>query len=307
VSARVGLAVNPTSGTGRGATEGAAVERALNAAGVDVVRLQGLDAAELVSKVSGTLPGLDALVVVGGDGMVHLGANAVAGTATPLGIVAAGTGNDTARALGLPVHDPDAAARVVLTAMAAGTHRPVDLARVTGDGAAPRWFAGVLGAGFDAIVNERANRMRRPRGRRRYDLAIALELPIFTPRSYTLRLDGAVRDTRAMLVAVANAPSYGGGMRVCPDARFDDGLLDVLVVEPISRLEFLRIFPRVFKGTHVSHPKVRIERAAVVEVHADGIVGYADGERLAALPLVCEAVPAALRLLAPTAPDGLPG
>jgi diacylglycerol kinase (ATP) len=106
-----------------------------------------------------------------------------------------------------------------------------------------------------------------------------------------------------MLVAVANAPSYGGGLRVCPDAVLDDGLLDVLVVEPISRLEFLRIFPRVFKGTHVTHPAVRIERARQVTVAAPGIVGYADGERLAALPLVCTCVPAALRLLAP-APGG---
>ncbi len=321
MTARVGLAVNPTSGKGRGASEGARAAEVLRARGIDVVDLVGADAADLAIRVRAALDpdvggGLDALVVVGGDGMVHIGTNAVAGTPTPLGVVAAGTGNDTARGLGLPIHDPDAAARVVVAALAAGSTRAVDAARVTStarprvpgagpdlagaDG--PRWFAGVLGAGFDAVVNERANRMRRPKGRRRYDLAIALELPVFTAREYGLCLDGVRHDTGAMLVAVANGQAYGGGMRVCPDALFDDGLLDVLVVEPISRLEFLRIFPRVFKGTHVTHPRVRIERAARVEISSPGIVGYADGERLMPLPVVIECVPAALRLLAPVPP-----
>ncbi|MBI4942686.1 MAG: sphingosine kinase [Actinobacteria bacterium] len=304
---RLGVAVNPTSGRGRGAAHGAVVERALAAAGADVVHLVGSDAVDLAARVAAALPTLDALVVVGGDGMVHLGANAVAGTTTPLGIVAAGTGNDTAIGLGLPVHAPDDAARVVLDALDAGAYRDIDAARVTRAGSAGgaddvRWFAGVLGLGFDAVVNERANRMRWPKGRRRYDVAIALELPVFRPREYTLRLDGAVHDTRAMLVAVANGRSYGGGMNVCPDALFDDGLLDVLVVEPVSRLEFVRIFPKVFSGTHVTHPKVRIERAARVEIAAAGIVGYGDGERMQPLPVTVECVRSALRLLAPAPP-----
>lgn len=299
----VGLAVNPTSGRGRGAAHADVAARALAAGGLDVVRLQGTDGADLAARVRAARPDLGALVVVGGDGMVHLGVNAVAGTGTPLGIVAAGTGNDIARGLGLPVQDPDAAARVVLDALAAGTTRTVDAARVTGADGDVRWFAGVLGVGFDAVVNERANAMRWPKGRRRYDLAIARELPVFRPRPYVLRLDDATVETAAMLVAIANGPSYGGGMMVCPDALFDDGLLDVLVVEPVSRLEFLRIFPKVFGGTHVTHPKVTIHRAARVEVASRGIVGYGDGERMQPLPVTVEAVPAALRLLAVT-PSG---
>ena len=295
----VGLAVNPTSGKGRGAAHADAAQRVLTAGGLDVVRLEGTDAADLAAKVRAARPDLGALVVVGGDGMVHLGVNAVAGTGTPLGVVAAGTGNDVARGLGLPVHDPDAAAHVVLDALAIGGTRTIDAARVTG-GDDLRWFAGVLGVGFDAIVNERANAMRWPKGRRRYDLAIARELPVFRPRPYRLRLDDETIETAAMLVAIANGPSYGGGMMVCPDAQFDDGLLDVLVVEPVSRIEFLRIFPKVFSGTHVTHPKVTIHRAARVDVASPGIVGYGDGERMQPLPVTVEAVPAALRLLAVT-------
>jgi diacylglycerol kinase (ATP) len=170
--------------------------------------------------------------------------------------------------------------------------------RVGGEPAPERWFAGVLGAGFDAIVNERANGWRWPRGRSKYVLAMLRELPVFRPRAYTIELDGEVWSTPAMLVAVGNGPSYGGGMRVTPDAHLDDGLLDVMVVEPVSRPEFLRIFPRVYAGTHVDHPAVTIRRARSVTVAAPGIVGYGDGERFGPLPMTMTAVPRALSVLA---------
>ena len=157
---------------------------------------------------------------------------------------------------------------------------------------------GVLAAGFDAIVNERANQWRWPRGPMRYNLAVLRELPVFRPIPYVLELDGRRMETEAMLVAVGNGPAYGGGMRVTPDASFDDGLLDVLILHGISTLEFLRVFPRVFKGTHTSHPAVEIVRAATVRLEATGIVGYADGERFGALPMTLEAVPGALTVLA---------
>jgi diacylglycerol kinase (ATP) len=169
-----------------------------------------------------------------------------------------------------------------------------------------RWFAGVLAAGFDAIVNERANswgdRRGWPRGTARYTLAVLRELPSLRQRDYLLELDGVRIETAAMIVAVANVASYGGGMRVAPGAVADDGLLDVLVAGPIGRGEFARVFPRVFSGRHVDHPRVHLHRAARVRVVADGVVGYADGERIGPLPLDCQVVPGALRLLAPEGP-----
>ena len=113
----------------------------------------------------------------------------------------------------------------------------------------------MLAAGFDAVVNERANQWRWPKGPMRYNLAIMRELPVFRAIPYVLELDGTRMETEAMLVAVGNGPAYGGGMRVTPDASFDDGLLDVLVLHKISTAEFLRVFPTVFKGTHTSHPQ----------------------------------------------------
>jgi diacylglycerol kinase (ATP) len=286
----------------------------LRAAGVTVEELTGRDADELRAKVRRAIAaGVDALVVVGGDGMVQLGVGAVAQTGVPLGIIAAGTGNDVARALALPIRDPEAAVAMVLRGLAApepgsteGHRHAIDAIRCVRVGQTPggesdHWYAGVLGAGFDALVNERANRWNRPRGRSRYVLAMLRELPVFRPRSYTLELDGERRVCAAMLVAVANGPSYGGGMRVCPDAVLDDGLLDLMMVEPLSRIAFLSIFPRVYAGTHVSDPRVIIWRGSRVTLDAPGIVAYADGERIGPLPLTCEIVGGAVLILAPRA------
>jgi diacylglycerol kinase (ATP) len=311
---RVALAINPTAGKGRGARSGLQAADRLRASGLEVDELIGKDAEDLHGQVLHALrSGLEALVVVGGDGMVHLGVTSVALTGIPLGIIAAGTGNDVARALKLPIHDPQAAAEVILQGLSAGVgsgaghRRTIDAVRCTPSGQAPggaadRWFAGVLGAGFDALVNERANHWTRPRGRSRYILAMLRELPVFRPRTYTIDLDGERRVTAAMLIAVANGPSYGGGMRVCPDAIMDDGLLDVMLVEPLSRARFLSIFPRVYSGTHVSNPRVIMLRGSRITLDAPGIVAYADGERIGPLPLTCEVVPGAIVMLAP---DGL--
>lgn len=180
-----------------------------------------------------------------------------------------------------------------------GSLRQVDAARHTTATGEQKWFLGVLAAGFGLppVVND-ANQLTWPKGPMRYNLAILRELPVFRAIPYTLVLDGERIDTEAMLVAVGNGPAYGGGMRVTPDASFDDGLLDVLILRKISTFEFLRVFPRVFKGTHVSHHAVQIRRARTVSLEAKGIVSYADGERFAPLPMSMEVVPGALTVLA---------
>ncbi len=167
----------------------------------------------------------------------------------------AGTGNDFAVEAGFPA-DPVAAVEVIAAALAAGRSRPVDLARMTASNGDERWYGTVLAAGYDAIVNERANRMRWPRGPRRYDLAILVELARLRARGYTLVLDGVEHRLDAVLVAVGNGASYGGGMRICPAADLTDGLLDVLVAGPISRSTLVRIKPRLYQGSHMEHPMV---------------------------------------------------
>lgn len=292
---RVGLLINPTAGRGRGATYGRQAMAVLRAAGHDVLDLSGPDAATAARLARAAVDAdlVDVLTVVGGDGMVHLGANVCAGRPTPLAVVAAGTGNDNARELGLPITSPEEAALLVTT----GRTRSVDLGRCLTSTGQTRWWIGVLGGGFDSVVNERAARMPWPRGPMRYNVAVARELPVFRPIPYVVTVDGQRQVTEAMLVAVANGPAFGGGMRVAPDASYHDGLLDVVILHRVSRTEFVRVFPRVFKGTHVSHPRVEIRQGRRVRLEAAGIVTQADGERFEPLPLDLEVVPEALSVV----------
>jgi diacylglycerol kinase (ATP) len=165
------------------------------------------------------------------------------------------------------------------------------------------WFGTILASGFDSRVNERGNRMRRPRGRLRYDLAMLAELAALRPVRYRMSLDGGPeREVEAILIAVGNATSYGGGMRICADAVLDDGLFDITVVGPCGRTTLLTVFPRVYRGTHLGHRVVTTHRAASVSLAAEGLTAYADGERLGPLPLTATTVPGAVRLLGTPGP-----
>jgi diacylglycerol kinase (ATP) len=291
----VALLVNPTAGKGRAAGMVARVTERLRDGGANVAILVGRDPAEASALGRQAVSdGADALVALGGDGMVHLALNVVAGTPTPLGIVPAGTGNDLAATLVLPTKDPVAAAGVIVAKLATDGARPMDAVRVNDQ----QWFGCVLSAGFDSKVNDRANRMSWPRGRMRYNVAIVAELGVFKPIAFTIDLDGDRWQTEAMLVAVGNARSYGAGMQICPDAVIDDGLVDVTVLGPVSKPAFLRAFPKVFKGTHRDHPAVTMRRAKTVSLAADDVTVYADGEYLGELPITCETVPGAVRVLA---------
>ncbi|MEV0810208.1 diacylglycerol kinase family protein [Micromonospora sp. NPDC050200] len=293
----VAVLANPTAGRGRHRGLLPALLERLAAAGrpVEVLAARTPAEAEAVCHAA-VADGAGALVAVGGDGTVHRALQAVAGTPVPFGPVSAGTGNDFAVDTGFPT-DPLAAAEVIAAALREERTRPVDLARMTGPDGGDRWYGAVLAAGFDAIVNERANRMRWPRGPRRYDLAILVELARLRPRRYTLRLDGEAHELDAVLVAVGNCASYGGGMRICPDADPTDGLLDVVVGGRFDRRTLMRVKPRIYQGTHVAHPLVRSYRARTVELAAEGITTYADGERALDLPVRITAAPAAVRLL----------
>jgi diacylglycerol kinase (ATP) len=237
-----------------------------------------------------------ALVAVGGDGTVHLGLQAVAGTGIPFGIVPAGTGNDFAEQVGVPKEPIQAAAKVV-GALKNGSTRPLDLALCKGVGGEEIWFGAVLAAGFDAIVNERANHIRFPRGPQRYNVAIAIELAKLAPRHYKMTLDGVTHEFDSVLVAVGNTASYGGGYKIVPAADPGDGMLDIVVGRPMGRMTFARIRPKVYEGTHVESPLVDTYRAKTIEIVSDGITAYADGERICPLPITITCVPGALTLL----------
>lgn len=293
MTSEITLFVNPTAGRGRGAHAAQPAASALRDAGFSVRTVLGEDADDALRRAREAVAGgTGALIAVGGDGMMSLALQAVAGTLTPLGVVAVGTGNDFARALGMPIRDPAAAGQLAAEALKGGAVREIDLGRV-----GERWFGSVLASGFDSRVNDRGNRMRWG-GRFKYDLAILAELAAFEPITYRMSLDGGpFREIEATLIAVGNGSTYGGGMRICADAVMDDGLFDVTVVGDCSRATLLKVFPKVYKGTHLGHPAVTVHRVSSIALEAVGVTAYADGETLGALPLTATCVRGAARVL----------
>lgn len=295
--ARVTVLTNPASGHGSAPH---AAERAiaqLHRRGVDVVAVAGRDAAHARELVEGALErGMDALVVVGGDGIISLALQVLAQTDIPLGLIPAGTGNDHAREFGIPSKDPEAAADIVVD----GVIDHVDLGRISGADGTDRWFGTVMAAGFDSLVTDRTNRMRWPHGRMRYNLAMVAEISKLRLLPFRLSFDGGAEiETPLTLAAFGNTKSYGGGMKICPDADPRDGLLDVTMVASASRTRLIRLFPTVFTGTHVDLDEVSTKRAQTITVDSPGITAYADGEYVCPLPVDVSAVPGALKILRP--------
>ena len=277
------LVINPVSGQGRGTTVGTYVAGYLNQHKVDFAIVTGNSSISLSDHLKIFLektPDCSGVIAVGGDGLMHIILQVVVPFQIPFTIIPAGTGNDFVRTLGWDLEKIDSQLNRVLTT----NPSPINLGLVDGE-----WFGAVLSTGFDSVVNERANTMQWPKGPMKYNAAIALELPRFSPRHYEIILDDRTISTEAMLIAVANGRSYGGGMLVCPNANISDDLFDVMVLRPVTKLEFIKVFPRVFAGTHVSHPAVEIVRSRSVRIESKA-VAYADGERIGQLPIVAECI-----------------
>lgn len=287
---RVALVVNPSSGRGLGERIAPQVRDRLRAAGLEVSEFSSTCAEDVGTIATEVVEsGADAVALVGGDGTIHLAAQVLAGTTMPFGVIPSGTGNDFARALGVPLGDPAAATERVI----AGRTRTVDVATSGGEA-----ITTILCSGFDSLVNERVNRMNWPKGQSRYTVATLAELRTFTPLPFKVTVDDELIETDAMLVAVGNTPSYGGGLQILHGAEQDDGLLDITIIEPVSRLTLLQMFPKLSKGTHVPHPQVRQLRGKQVRLEAPGVTAYADGEPLGPLPVEIGIRPGALTVLA---------
>ena len=280
------LVVNPTAGRGRAARFLPAVQARLRATGADLHVVASTSFEHARATMAGAVAGgADVLAVMGGDGMLHLGLNACADQAdsnpTLLGMIPAGSGNDFCRGAGLAPDDPVAAAAVAT----GGRRQDLDLIRVQ-----DRYVGAVLATGFDSLVNRRANALPWPRGSLRYPVAALAELRVFSPLRYRLTLDGTVRELEAMLVAVGNTTTYGGGMQICPRASATDGWLDVTIIHPVSRLKLLQLLPQMNSGRFARDPCVEQVRARTVRVDGEGVDGtplvtFGDGEHLGNVPV----------------------
>lgn len=294
----VAILANPSAGGGHASRLVNEIVGRFRGCGFAPTVLTAASAADAATRCrEAVAAGAAALVAVGGDGTMHLALQAVAGTGIPFGVIPAGTGNDFVTALQLPT-DPSTAAKQLAEALTQRRVRTIDLARIDSGAAEPRWFATTLAAGSDAAAAERVNRMRWPRGRLRYTIAVFIELVLRRRRTYTLTVDGTEHQFPAILVAVGNVGWYGSGAQICPTADVNDGMVDVTVIgDTASRGDLIRINNLAYNGRVLEHPAVRTYRGREVQLAADGIVGYADGERVGPLPMTVTCVPDALTLI----------
>ncbi|WP_044506671.1 diacylglycerol kinase [Mycobacterium simiae] len=295
--AKVTALTNPRSGHGTAVHAAQAAIARLHARGVEVNEIIGDDAADARHLAAAAIErGTDALVATGGDGVISNALQVLAGTDIPLGIIPAGTGNDHAREFGIPTKAPEAAADVVVD----GWAQTIDLGRIVDGNGVAKWFGTVAATRFDSLVTDRANRMTWPHGRLCYYAAMLAELSQLRMLPFRLVLDGSTEiDADITLAAFGNTRSYGGGLLICPNADYTDGLLDITMVYTASRTKLVRLFPTVLKGTHVNLDEVRTARAKTIHVECAGINVYADGDFACPLPAEISAVPGALQILRP--------
>ncbi len=294
--------VNPAAGRDRAGARLPHVVDALAGTDLDVAIQVSADADDLVAIARGAFHQGRGVVACGGDGTVCALAGVAADHGGVLAVVPVGSGNDFARQLQIPRDDLGAAVAL----LSHGRVDQVDLGRAhTADGRTA-WFTTVANTGFDAAANEWANRVSWTSGTLLYVMATLRTLATYRPRRFRLTVDDDVIDTDAWLVAVGNTRTYAGGMMITPEASVHDGRLDVCVVGPVGRLDFLRTFPSVFRGEHVRHPMVRTWRADRVTVEATEPVGtatpvdlWASGEHMGPLPARLEPAPGALAVVVP--------
>ena len=284
------LAVNPLSGRGHARKRALVAEKHFSGHGIPAIILEGESLVDFRQKFIRELnhQSITGVVAFGGDGFIHEIIQHLVPRQIPLGVIPCGTGNDFARSIGVQ----QLSLTGQLDRVVGNDPQFIDLGKV-----GQTWFAAILSSGFDALVNERANVMRWPKGRMRYNVAMIEKIVALKAHSYRIALDGEFIDVQATLVTVANGASYGGGMKICPDAKIDDGYFDVMVLAEVSRTELLKVFPKVYSGKHVGHPAVTIYRCREIEIFGSGS-SFADGEPISSLPLAATCISNALKVWA---------
>ena len=244
---------------------------------------------ELARRAAESRP--DVVVSAGGDGTHHYVINGLVGSDVPFGILSLGSGNDFSSGLGIPVN-PRAAAETLIH----GQPRAIDLAKV-----GPTVYGCIAGVGFDSLVTRFANEhVHRVHGSLAYAWAILRCLKFYRPHALEIRSNSRDFSGEVIFVTIGNSISYGGGVKMAPRARLDDGLLDVCIVPAMSRLELLRWVPSAYRGEHLAHPRIGYFQTSSLSLASSSPLElFGDGEFLQELPATIEVVPRALRVIVP--------
>ncbi|MBM4340924.1 MAG: diacylglycerol kinase family lipid kinase [Deltaproteobacteria bacterium] len=286
--------INPVAGSGKALRRLTGVKRWLSQSSHDFIYEISSTSDEMRSKIRGApARGIDAIILSGGDGTVHQALPAIAETGLPFGYLPCGRGNDFARNIGLP---PDLKSNCAF--LSTPSFHRFDLPSIN----QKTPFVAVAYVGFDGEVNRLANAHKGYfGGTLGYIICVLKALKNFKPFEVEITIDGHTLRERVMMVSVANAPFYGGGMKIAPQAIMDDGVLDICIVKEISKFELLRQFPKVFKGTHVTHPRIMMAAGRTIKIVSNEERDlFADGEHAGKLPVECTVNNRTIRVLAPS-------
>lgn len=298
-SRRAVVLCNPVAGRGRGAKALPAVEHVLRDGGLRFRSVVTTSIEHALEEADAAARSGVVVAALGGDGLVGRVADVVSRAGGVLAVLPGGRGNDFARAVGLPGTAVEAA-----HALLDGEPLAHDLGEVENAQGRQRRFLGICSVGIDSEVQRIADTTRLPLGRATYAYAALVSLRSWRPLPFTVKPDGSFHRFRGFTVAVANSGIYGGGMRLAPDARMDDGELDLVRIAGSSKFRLLRSLARMPTGGHVDDPHVTIDRVREVTINSTSplalrLVAYADGEPVAPLPLRIRSIPAALQVLSP--------
>ncbi len=292
---RLLVIVNPVAGRGRARREWPRLAAALRAAGLTVEVVETRAPGDAVGIAERAALEYEAVVAAGGDGTVHEVANGLlrADAGTALGVLPLGSGNDFAKML--PPGDP-------VERIARRVARPMDAGRIRAGGAV-RYFSNGMDIGFGAHASRNVRKVPGLlTGLGAYLGALALTLLRYPKHAVLLRLDDeAPFAATTAMTAVMNGRSFGGSFNVCPDARADDGLLDLLIAEGVGRLAILGLVPKIMRGAHAGDPRLQLRRVRHVLIESqEPLLVEADGEIVfeSAHRLEIEVLPGALRVLA---------
>jgi YegS/Rv2252/BmrU family lipid kinase len=284
------LIVNPSAGGGRTARLLPAVEASLRGQGI-AFRVERTDSIEHARELGrATVAAGEIAAAMGGDGLISAVAGELRHTDGVLAVLPGGRGNDFARKLGLG-SDPVAACEV----LGAGREQRIDVADIDG-----RAYLGIASSGLDSDAGDIANATRLKLGQLVYVYATLRAVRAWRPARWEVVIDGAARSFTGYSVAVANSGVFGGGMYLAPEAKLDDGLLDVVMIHDLPKRTYLAALPKVFTGAHVREPGVEMCQAREVAFHADRPFNVqADGDPIADLPATVRVQPGALKVIVP--------
>ena len=291
------IIANPNAGGGRARKSAREADRIFTNLGISSTLYLPPTLPEMLSVIERIAAESPSVVLAcGGDGTVHQVLQATIPAKITTGIIPAGTGNDIARNMGIPASTSESYLREVASLINQNHYEWVDASFIT-HGSATHWSLGVISAGFDSAVTERANRMQFGQGTLRYISALLAEIVPFQLHSFTVEMDGVTYTDPALLIAIGNGRGYGGGMRICPEASMTDGLLDVTWVGKAPRRTVLRLFPRIYSGRHIEHELVTTYKVKEVTITSQESVIYADGERIGPPPVQITLIPRAAKIL----------